>query len=96
MAARWAGYVAQQPPPVVDVEQAIGDALQRHIIPLNPQAALERAGAARGLLPASDEVRDVAGYVAQAFRRAGEEQTQHIAYCVEGDWGNVKWFTRAN
>ena len=87
-----------EPPvePPVNVEQAIGDAIQAHIIPLNPNAALEKAGAALGLLPASDEVRDVPGYVAQAFRGPGERQWQFVAYCADSDWGNVKWFKRAN
>ena len=82
--------------PPATLEQQIGDAVQAYIIPLNPNAALEKAGAALGLLPASDEVRDVAGYVAQAFRSPGEREWQHIAYCADGDWGNVKWFKRAN
>lgn len=88
------GYEEIEEP--VDVEAAIVAAIQAHIIPLNPDAALEKAGAALGLLPASDEVRDVAGYVAQAFRKAGDEGTQHIAYCADGDWGNVKWLDHAN
>lgn len=82
--------------PPADLEQIIGDAIQQHIIPLNPNAALERAGMALGLLPASDEVRDVEGYVAQAFRKPGEEGWQEIAYCADGDWGNINWFRRAN
>ena len=85
-----------EPPPTVTLEQIIGDAVQQHIIPLNPNAALEKAGAALGLLPASDEVRDVPGYVAQAFRSPGERQWQFVAYCADGDWGNMKWFKRAN
>lgn len=79
-----------------DVEAAIAAAIQRHIVPLNPNAALEKAGAALGLLPASDEVRDVQGIVAQAFRDPGARQWQHIAWCRDGDWGNVRWFRRAN
>jgi hypothetical protein len=84
------------PEPPVDIEQQIGEAMQAHIIPLNPNAALEKAGAALGLLPASSEVRDVAGYVAQAFRSPGEREWQHIAYCIDGDWAKVTWFRREN
>lgn len=89
-------YDDYTPEPPADIQQAIGDAIQAHIIPLNPNAALEKAGAALGLLPASDEVRDVSGYVAQAFREPGQEQWQFIGYCKDGDWGNVTWFRRAN
>lgn len=79
-----------------DIEATIAGAIQRHIVPLNPSAALEKAAATLGLLPASDEVRDVPGYVAQAFREAGAREWQHIAYCKDGDWGNIRWFRRAN
>ena len=79
-----------------DIEQAIAAAIQRHIVPLNPNAALEKAAATLGLLPACDEVRDVPGIVAQAFRSPGERQYQHIAWCKDGDWGNIHWFRRAN
>ena len=78
------------------IETTIAAAIQRHIVPLNPNAALEQAATSLGLLPASDEVRDVAGYVAQAFRSPGERQYQHIAYCKDGDWSHVHWFRRAN
>jgi hypothetical protein len=79
-----------------DLEATIAAAIQRHIVPLNSDAAFEKAAASLGLLPACDEVRDVPGYVAQAFREAGERQWQQIAYCKDGDWSNIRWFRRAN
>lgn len=82
--------------PLEGTERAVWDAVQRHIVPLNPDAALEKAGAKRGLLPASREVRDVPGVVAQAFRGAKERKRQYIAYCLEGDWENVRWIEGAN
>ncbi len=93
------GYEVPEPEPEpepVGIEQQLGTAVQQHIIPLNPNAALEKAAAVLGLLPASDEVRDVPGYVAQAFRREDQREIQHIAYCQDGDWGNIRWFQREN
>ena len=79
-----------------EVEAEVWDAIQQHIIPLNPDAALEKAAAARGFLPASDEVRDVPGIVAQAFRDAKDRTKQHIAYCLEGHWDDVRWIEGTN
>lgn len=73
------------------VEKDIWNVMQQHIIPINPDAALEKAGAKRGFLPASHEVRDVPGIVAQAFRGVKDRTKQYIAYCLEGDWDNVRW-----
>jgi hypothetical protein len=89
----------QPPAPVVSVTQVIGDEMQKHIIPLNPAAALERALAGIGALPASGEFDvtvDGVTYRAQAGRRATERDKQYCAYCQVGDWGNVKTFSRAN
>jgi hypothetical protein len=81
------------------LEAAIGKAAQDYIIPLNPVAAFEVAGADLGLLPASREF-DVSwggvAYRAQAYRQAGQREWQHIVYCRVGDWGNLHWFKRAN
>ena len=81
------------------LEAAIGAEAQKHIIPLNPAAAFEKAGAALGLLPASreyDVVLDGQSYRAQAYRSPGERTWQHIVYCKVGDWGNLRWFKRQN
>lgn len=83
-------------PSLEEIEELIIAAVQNHIIPLNPDAALERAAAIAGLLPASDEVRDVEGYVAQAFRKAGQEDLQEIAYCKDGEWDKITWVTVSN
>ena len=89
-------------PPVVTpaaLEAYIGTAMQEFVIPLNSAAALEKAGAVKGYLPASDEKRIVyegVTYVCQVFRNSADRLVQHIARCVEGDWGNVVWFTRTN
>lgn len=89
----------QPPAPVVSVTQVIGDEMQKYIIPLNPAAALERALAGIGALPASKEFDvtvDGVTYRAQAGRKATERDKQYCAYCKIGDWGNVKTFSRAN
>jgi hypothetical protein len=86
-------------PSPADIEGVIGAAAQAHIIPLNPVAAFERAGAEMGLLPASreyDVTVDGVTYRAQAYRAAGEREWQHIVYCRVGDWGNLRWFQRVN
>lgn len=80
-----------------DLEKMLGETMQRHIIPLNPDAALEKAAEARGQGTAvSLEVRDVPGYVMQAFRRPDRRDKQYIGYCRDGDWGNVRFFERDN
>lgn len=86
-------------PEAPDVSEWIGAAMQEFIIPLNAQAALEKAGASKGYLPASDEqrlVKDGVSYIAQMFRSSTDLGKQHGAYCVEGDWGNIHWFDRKN
>jgi len=81
------------------VETVIGAEAQKHILPLNPNAAFEKAGAAQGLLPASQEfditVNGVT-YRAQAYRSPGARQWQHIVYCRVGEWNNLRWFKRKN
>jgi hypothetical protein len=83
----------------VALEVAIGAKAQEHIIPLNPNAAFEKAGTALGLLPASREY-DVTvngvSYRAQAYRAPGERQWQHIVYAKLGDWSSLRWFKRQN
>lgn len=86
-------------PTQAEIEAAIGEAMQAHIIPLNPAAALEKKLAEQRMLPASSEFDVVIGgvtYRAQAARKAEERDKQYCAYCVVGDWGNVKTFERAN
>lgn len=81
------------------VEQVLGEEIQKYIIPLNPNAALEKAAANQGLLSASGEQRrEVNGvvYVYQAFRHPGKREWQYIGYCKDGDWGNVSFFERKN
>lgn len=81
------------------LEQAMGDEAQRHIISLNPAAALEKAAAERHMLPASPEFTvdyDGRRYVGQAFRHPAQRNRQYIAYCEVGDWGNIQWIERAN
>ena len=93
-----AGHKAQEPDPP-DVDRLVWEAVRQHIIPLNPNAALERAAAARGLLPASDEVRLQVGaehLVAQGFRSPTERGKVYTAYCREGQWGDIVWTERDN
>lgn len=83
----------------MDVGRLVWEAVRQHLIPLNPDAALERAAAARGLLPASDEVRLQVGaehLVAQGFRSPTERGKIKVAYCREGQWGAIAWMERDN
>lgn len=82
-----------------EVHKALGAEMQKHIIPLNPTAALERFGATYGMLPASEEFDLKIGdktYRCQAYRQAGERQWQYGIYAEVGVWDNVKVFKRAN
>ena len=85
-----------------ELERILGDELQLYIVPLNPDAALEKAAARRGLLPASDEVRKAVGgavWVAQAFRKPTDAlTTQHLVRTREGEWaeGDMRWWIRNN
>jgi len=80
-----------------DIEAMLGEIGQRYIVPLNPAASLYKAAVAAnaGAVAVSPEVR-VDGHVFQAFRFPGQPEVQHWFRCKEGDWGNVKWFTRQN
>lgn len=88
---------APEPTPTPPTDAELGDMMQAHVLPLNPDAALEKAAAARGLglLPASDEV-TIGDQVVQVFRTDQDRGIQHIAACRIGDWGNVRWWTRKN
>ena len=97
------GALAQpSAPPGIDwakVEAAIGQEAQRHIIPLNPTAAFEIAGAAQGLLPACDEFDmaiDGVTFRGQAYREAGQREWQHLVTAIVGQWDRLHWWTRQN
>lgn len=95
--ARW--ICARHSALPIDVERALGDAMQAHIVPLNPSAAFEQAGAAQGLLPAGEEFDcSVNGiiYRCQAYRSPGERGWQYGAYTEVGNWSKVRWFKRSN
>jgi hypothetical protein len=76
-------------------QRGVDEAIQEHIIPRNPDAALERAALRvnPGAIGVSREV-DHAGYRVQAFRFPGDLAHQHIFYVRVGDWGNVQYMTR--
>uniref|UniRef100_A0A6M3J1V9 Putative peptidase n=1 Tax=viral metagenome TaxID=1070528 RepID=A0A6M3J1V9_9ZZZZ len=81
------------------VEEAIGQDAQRVVLPLNPNAAFEKAGTLKGYLPASPETDLVYGgvtYRYQVYRHPSERTYQHIIYCPVGHWGDVKWIRRSN
>jgi len=86
-------------PTQAEIEKALGDEMQQHIIPLNPNAALERAMSVYGLLPASGEFDVGFGgqtYRCQGARQAGEREWQYIVYAVKDAWDSVHIFKRAN
>ena len=90
------------PAPGIDwakVEAAMGAEAQRHIVPLNAASAFEVAGAAQGLLPASNEFDVTVDGVplrGQAYREAGQRQWQFIVTAVIGQWDRLHWFRRPN
>jgi hypothetical protein len=90
------------PAPGIDwarVEATIGQEAQRHIIPLNPSAAFEKAGVRLEVLPAGPEFDmavDSVTFRAQAYREAGQREWQYIVYAKVDDWGTLRWFRRAN
>ena len=86
-------------PPVSVLEQTIGDALQTVVVPLNPSAAFEIAGAAKGLLPASPELDVVyqgVTYLCQVYRDEVRRDRQYVVYARLGEWQRLIWFERAN
>jgi hypothetical protein len=73
--------------------------VQKHIVPLVPGNALEKAAAQKDYLPAMDEkIVQFEGttYVVQAFRHAEHREWQYIAHCIKGDWSNIHWFKHPN
>lgn len=86
-------------PTTAEIEQLIGNAAQKYVIPLNPNAAFEKAASAKGLLPASVEFElPIAGtlYRAQVYRNPSDRDLQYIVYCKYGEWSNLHWFTGQN
>jgi len=82
-----------------DIEKVIGDAAQQVVIPLNSEAAFEKAGATEGYLPASPEFDVTVGevtYRAQVYRHPQQRDVQHIVYAVVGQWDTLTWFERPN
>jgi len=90
---------AQYDHPPTDLERIIGDAMQDWILPLNPNAAFQKAALPLGRLPQSREWQievDGRPYVYQAYRHPKEPDVQYCIYAIENDWSNLKWFTRDN
>jgi hypothetical protein len=91
--------ITPEPVEPPNVEEAIGEAAQKVVLPLNPDAAFEKAGASLGLLPASPEFDVTVGevqYRAQVYRHPKQRDVQHIVYAVVGQWDKLTWFERAN
>jgi len=80
-------------------ERIIGNELQKHVIPLNPEAYFEKQASKFGYLPASKEVDvNVDGklYRAQVYRHPSRRDKQYIIYAPVGDWAKARWFERKN
>ena len=85
----------------MDVERLIAAAVQERIIPLNPNAAFEKAAAKKSLLPAMREDRIMIGgkrYAYQVYRHPADRQYQDIVYTLDGDWepSHFTWFKVKN
>lgn len=84
----------QEPPvtPPSGLAEALRLTAEAHdVLAIYPDAALCKAGAARGLWPTSNEFRltvDGAQYVGQRFRDPRSDLVV-VLYCRDGDWGNV-------
>ena len=85
------------------IGNAISDAIQAHVLPLNPAAALYRAAKLKDplLVPASNEVTGPyllstlpENTIAQVFRK--DEKTQYVAWTYIGQWEQVRWIERKN
>lgn len=84
---------------MTETEIIIAAALQRAVLPLNPEAAFEKAATPLELLPASPETDvTVAGvaYRAQAYRTIRDRSLQHIIYAPVGQWDAAAWFEYPN
>lgn len=98
-AGRWSllDQIAQKQGEEMNLDQLAEEAVRQHLISMNPLAALEKAGRARGMAPASKETRFQAGavhYAAQAFSRPDAPYTLHIARCEIGRWDRIEWAER--
>lgn len=86
------------PPPTDDVPLPFlkVQAQANQLLRLNPNAALQKRGTGTNttvFVPTSQEwefAYTSKTYVAQRFERLGDGRVG-IAYCVKGDWGNIKW-----
>lgn len=76
-------------PPMID-ERALGNWMQQHVLPQNPNAALTKYARARGWQQLSGEY-DWYGLRAQVWVSPNDGR-QRIVFCRIGDWGNVGHF----
>lgn len=84
--------LAERTPVYPNLPAALRGEAERHdVLPVNPHAALCRAGHAKRLWPTSAEFSvSFAGvtYVGQRFRDPTSDQV-HVLYCVQGQWSAV-------
>lgn len=81
------------------VEAILGEEAQKHIVPLNPNAAFEEAATPMGLVPAGWEFdREIDGvqFRTQAYRQAGQREWQFLVTAVIGQWDRLHWWKRRN
>lgn len=93
------GITAETPSTGPTLEDTISAELQKHVLPLNPDAYFEKLARKQGLLPASREVDISFGgevYRAQVYRKPDDRDYQYIIYAPVGQWEKAKWFKRRN
>jgi len=98
-----AGAAIPQPPNAVET---IATEIQRFVVPLNKEAALYKAAKLKNsnLTPVSDEVSGVKldptldNIVAQVFRDPLDDDWQHVAWTIVGEWdpSQIRWIRKAN
>jgi len=91
-------HIAKIAPRIIDFAHEV-------VLPLNEEAALFRAGYARGLMPASDEYgfididkdgNTTCDIVLQVFRTRDNPYKLYIGMCDRGKWDKVYWLETDN
>lgn len=78
------------------LEETLFGMADEHCLSSNPDAALEKGGRVRGFYPVSNELRTErfgVRYAVQFFKDSALPKRLWTAYCVEGHWADIYWFS---